>query len=363
MPDHIRLLGDEVEAAKWVGYARGRGNGSLTSPVPGVTVRANKVGSMNLLTVSAISPLEGGLYVITEDPINYITTIREFSFGLKEKIKKEKTLNARYSFSLAVWGKDKYGLSFWADSPIYVYKNWHPLFEAPIKYDLYAGLTTEGIWLTSLDVPCPIGLFSFSGALLREFLLPVTSYGGGVARINEKYILYGRSLAPGGISNYRYSLYDHYGGFVADLVTFAGGIVSYQGGLSANRAVCMGDPTLTLDSNGAIILDTIVVETYDLNTFKKRGSFTVLNGGVPYTPKYAIGRFFDISVSNQYIVFLTAGAAAVPAYLLSLFFKVDPLDATKDIIKIHGKSVLVGNLPYNGLIGLTLDYKPVMMEL
>ncbi len=59
MPDHIRLLGDEVEASKWVGYARSRGNGSLTSPSPGVVVRANKVGSMNLLTISA----EGGLYV------------------------------------------------------------------------------------------------------------------------------------------------------------------------------------------------------------------------------------------------------------------------------------------------------------
>ncbi len=59
MPDHIRLLGDEVEAAKWVGYARGRGNGSLTSPASGVVVRANKVGSMNLLTISA----EGGAFL------------------------------------------------------------------------------------------------------------------------------------------------------------------------------------------------------------------------------------------------------------------------------------------------------------
>ena len=53
MADHIRLLGDEVEASKWVGYARSRTSGSLTSPIPGVTVRVNQLSGMRQILIRA----------------------------------------------------------------------------------------------------------------------------------------------------------------------------------------------------------------------------------------------------------------------------------------------------------------------
>ncbi len=120
MTDHVRLLGDEVEAAKWVGYARGRKNGSLTSPAPGVVVRSNKVGSMNLLTISAE---EGGLLwlfgipIIPKKNIPYVEATAAISGKISLRIPLKLTFYDKpaYPVSVQVWGGIKFGeyISSW----------------------------------------------------------------------------------------------------------------------------------------------------------------------------------------------------------------------------------------------------------
>ena len=163
MPDHIRLLGDEVEAAKWVGYARGRGNGSLTSPAPGIIVRANKIGSMNILTISA----EGGAFLWLFG-YNYLLPESHLALNMSKKgsVAQKIFITVPGAYLIVqtqyvqIWGRvdSKFNNVYWLRS---------------IGED-YISINTDGVYTVYNSIPTLIGtggnqiaFYTFKGNLVK----------------------------------------------------------------------------------------------------------------------------------------------------------------------------------------------------